>query len=152
MNIFLPYENIEKSIQSLDDDNLIYQIKLLKIILGVNYSDSEKFGKHPVVQHYRKYLGFVSYYGFSCCSEYEYRFGKMHYDFPMFYEFWKMSRDFNYVPIYCEFSEKQKKLVVMTGKDIYKKFQDKLIMKWNNYESKWTKRNAPEFYPGNKKE
>lgn len=151
MNIFLPYKDIEKSIQSLDDDNLMYQIKLLKIILGINYSDLDKFGNHPVTKHYRDYLGFVSYYGFSCCSEFHYRFGVMHNDFPTFYEYFQMSRDFNYVPIYYGFSEKENCLVMLEGNQIYKKFQDKLISKWEKYPPTWTKRNPPEFYLENKK-
>ena len=86
MNIFLPYENnINKSVQALDDKRLNKQILECKQLLSLAVSEYNKediskrgYRNHPIYVHYKHNLDFLSLYGYYCCLEYYHRFKKQH--------------------------------------------------------------------------
>lgn len=173
MNIFLPYEdNVQESAKSLDDKRLNKQILETYQLLSNSLAEREGkeikgYKKHPIYVHYKKDLYFLSIYGYKCCEEYEYRFGKRHKLYSYFYyikpvamAYWvfeKMKRNepydtFNYTPFYMEGSKGQPNYI-RTTENVSELYQKKLIDKWQkDYENgrppKWTKREKPIFYKG----
>ena len=174
MNIFIPYchdkitlQDIEKSIESLDDKRLIKQILETKQIYNcyLKYKNSTDRSKgyinHPIVQHYIKYPEFLSVYGEYCCEEYYYRFNKHHiYElffkteknkWEEYYETYHLLSIRNVIPFYIEKSKKDP-TNIRTTKHVDILFQQKLKNKWysdileKNRIPKWTKREIPSFF------
>lgn len=150
MNIFLPYPtNIDKSIRCLDDVRLTKQILECQTMIDVA-SGAIGYSNHPIVKHYTKdqrQIRFVRYYGFKCCKEFEYRFGKKHAyaeKFPRVAYFFGTPQ---YEPLYLE-GRKPKQLIETDPKEIEALFQQKLTNKWINdkFVPKWTKRDIPKFF------
>ena len=156
MNIFLPYENdVVASVQSLDDLRLNKQILEVKQLMmkSVDEFDGKKiFGykNHPIYLHYKDNIGFLLLYGYVCCKEYEWRFGKVH----RLYEYFEKgvmpttALDYPpYTPFYMEGSKGQPNYI-RTTENVSELYQRKLINKWQNDKRppKWTNRDVPEFY------
>ena len=151
MNIFLPFpEDIEASVRSLDDRRLIKQIQEAKVLLSVAESHrTDGYARHPVAAHYRTQPEFLHYYGFLCCREYSFRFGKNH----------AYSTNFkaceydgaHYVPFYAEGSKGDLNYI-RTTENVGELFKAKLSRKWNDDKipPKWTNRTVPWFYTARK--
>lgn len=156
MNIFLPYENdIDKSVQSLDDLRLNKQIIETMAIITANKGITKGYKNHPITVFYANNLEFLYYYGFCCCMEYTYRFKKYHA------MHWVLLNGANqngkmfvkepsYIPYYMEGSKGQPNYI-RTTKGVSELFQQKLIKKWNTdkekgRQPKWTNRDVPSFY------
>jgi hypothetical protein len=168
MNIFLPYENdIRKSVQSLDDLRLNKQILecyqlLNNAIKEQNGEEVKGYKNHPIYVHYKKDIYFLSIYGYECCEEYFYRFGKKHKLYSFFYyikspamAYWCFDKikngqpydTFYYTPFYMEGSKGQPNYI-RTTENVSALYQAKLIAKWENDKKppKWTNREIPSFY------
>lgn len=157
MNIFLPYENdIEKSIQCIDNKRLIKQIQEAKVLLdGARaYEKGEVpnfYFKHPVAQHYKNEPEFLAYYGFQCCKEYWFRYNKYHqyYDyFENLCENWYKIKDIPaFTPYYMELP-KSNPNHIRTTQFVGDLFQAKLIKKWleDKKSPMWTNRAMPDFF------
>lgn len=172
MNIFLPYENsVVKSVEALDDVRLQKQLvetyQLLTLALKEQSEGKEiKAGHyhHPVYLFYKNNIPFLTYYGYECCREYDYRFKKWHsltwffdneleqlgyfgIDDDGFVQYCEIPK---FTPYYMEGSKGQPNYI-RTTENVSALFQKKLINKWNNdkakgREPKWTNRQVPEFY------
>lgn len=152
MNLFLPYEtNIRLSVNSLDDSRLIKQILECKTILDFGMHVSEGYGKHPVVQWYAKYPGFVAKYAIACCEEFEFRFRYEHrlkeYFVSNYRELLSKHMTDDYIPYYVE-GAKTDPNHIRTTENVSELFQKKLNYKWNHGKRppKWTRCEPPEFY------
>ena len=157
MNIFLPYENdIEKSIQCIDNKRLIKQIQEAKVLLdgAWAYEKGEvpnSYFKHPVAQHYKSEPEFLAHYGFQCCKEYWFRYNKYHqyYDyFENLCENWYKIKDIPaFTPYYMEGSKGTLECI-RTTKYVSILFQSKLIKKWleDKKSPMWTNRTMPDFF------
>ena len=78
MNLFMPFPDIKRSVESLDDRRLNKQILECYQIHRVAMGASEGYKNHPIVAFYINHHKFVSDYGYYCCLEYTYRTGKQH--------------------------------------------------------------------------
>lgn len=172
MNIFLPYENsVKKSVEALDDLRLRKQLvecyQLLTLAIKEQQEGHEiKAGHyhHPVYLFYKDNIPFLTYYGYECCREYCYRFGKWHsltlfFDRQMsdlgMFEFdsdgYIIANEIpKFTPFYMEGSKSQPNYI-RTTKNVSALFQNKLCKKWDvdklkGRSPKWTKRNVPNFY------
>lgn len=160
MNVFLPYINdIEKSVQSLDNSRLIKQIQEIKVLLdGARAYEKgqvpNSYFRHPVAQHYKDEPEFLACYGFQCCEEYWYRFNKYHqyYDFFEYLceNYYKINvQTVAYTPYYMEGSKNTPECIRTTKEDaVGKLFQAKLINKWLNDKKvpHWSFRGLPKFF------
>ena len=151
MNIFLPFDNINKSVEALDDKRLIKQI--LECYQIYTMSIKSSYSKHPVVEHYKNYPFFVVRYALAACGEYKYRFGKEH-EYEKFFidEFSRHVQnarqdDWDIPFFYAEYS-KTNVNCIRTTNNVPELFKVKLTQKWINdmQKPKWTKREQPEFY------
>lgn len=161
MNIFLPYENdIPKSVQSLDNLRLNKQVleceTLLKASLAyLNGETPNGYFRHPVAQFYKDNPEFIAYYGYECCKEYKYRFGKEHYLEKYFRdnEMWEVCPDEDgfippkYIPYYME-GPITSPNHIRTTENVSALFKAKLIRKWQNgkRQPSWGNRDKPEFW------
>lgn len=174
MNVFMPCATIEESVRALDDKRLIKQILECEQILDANkrvLNGEQRVGyaNHPVVKHYRD-LGvegawFVSYYAMVCCWEYESRFGFSHSlekDLTSVYIEWsRLALEkyndglLDYPPIiYAEgFANSPDCIRETDNEKVFELFKQKLIKKWDNdkYPPKWTNREKPSWYKGERK-
>lgn len=156
MNIFLPYEDdVVESVKALDNARLNKQIVECMAIITASEGITKGYRNHPITVFYGDNLDFVYYYGFCCCREYAYRFGKYHE------MHWVLHKGANpdgkmfvkqpdYTPYYMEGSKGQPNYIRTTD-NVSALFQQKLINKWNNDKAKcrppkWTNRQVPEFY------
>ena len=160
MNVFLPYINdIEKSVQCLDNKRLIKQIQESKVLLdGARAYEKgqvpNSYFKHPVAQHYKDEPDFLACYGFQCCKEYWFRYNKYHqyYDFFEYLceDYYKTDiQSVAYTPYYMEGSKNTPECIRTTDEDaVGKLFQAKLIKKWLNDKKQpmWGIRGCPEFF------
>lgn len=150
MNIFLPYpDNIDKSIRCLDDRRLMKQILECQTIVDV-YNGAKPYSNHPIVKHYSdsiRQIKFVRYYGFKCCKEFEFRFGKKHAYSEKFPRVAYFLGTPQFVPLYLEGS-KPNQLIEKDPRWVGDMFQEKLIQKWLNdkYTPTWTNRPIPKFF------
>ena len=158
MNIFLPYEdNINKSVEVLDDKRLIKQIlecyQLLQLVEKEKQNGDVLKGagyhNHPIYKHYKQYENFLFLYGYTCCCEYEYRFDNHHRYFEYFeheINSCKRAENYNYIPFYMEGSKGQPNYI-RTTENVSQLYQRKLVHKWlNTYGGcTWTNRKKPEF-------
>lgn len=158
MNIFLPYEqNINKSVEALDDKRLVKQI--LEIYQLLQIYEKEKSGiiltgagyhNHPIYKYYKQYPNFLYLYGWYACQEYSYRFDK-HHRYEEYFAFEinssKRAENYFYIPFYAEGS-KNSKYCIRTTENVSTLYQDKLISKWlsDKQTVKWTNRDYPEFF------
>lgn len=151
MNLFLPETTLQSSVKCLDDRRLIKQILEVAILIDDNHG----YNNHPVKVFYREKKIFLAHYGYICCCEYFYRFGKIHQSYPIFEDYitshggldprclwWKEG-------LYAAGSKNSPDCIRET--DPYKVqqlFRQKLITKWNNDKTppKWTKSNPPKWY------
>lgn len=149
MNIFLPYpNNVNRSVRSLDDVRLSKQILECQTIIDVD-NGAKGYSNHPIVKHYvssKRQIKFVRYFGYQCCKEFKYRFGKDHAyadRFPRIYYFLGTPQ---FLPLYLE-GRKPNQYVTTDPKEVEFMFQAKLISKWLNDKRtpKWTKRPIPAF-------
>lgn len=151
MNLYLPYKNVEKSVISLDDETLRYQILDCSELLYL----TNPYKNHPIFYHYSHYPEFIVYFGYLCCREFEYRFGYRHNLSDKFY-----SKINNYLkdgvfqyPIgFIQFysrGNKDDKNCIRTVKNVNKLFRQDLIKKWNTSNPKWTNRTCPKFFHKN---
>lgn len=160
MNVFMPCENIAKSVQSLDDARLRKQIVECKVLLdgAIAYRNGEKpngYFKHPVAQHYKDYPLFLACYGLECCTEYIIRFKSKHKYNDMFFNLCgdKMfENDFTFVPpLYAEGRKNTPECIRTTDPEkVYDLFKQKLVNKWKADKEKgrppkWTNRGTPEW-------
>ena len=176
MNVFMPCATIEDSVRALDDKRLIKQILECEQILDANKRVNEGeqkvgYANHPVVKHYRE-LGlkgtfFVTYYAVMCCYEYFVRFDKEHYLENELQKQYrkvlrllfvnKVTRDgFITLPpiVYAEGSINSPDCIRETDNEkVFELFKQKLIKKWDNdkYPPKWTNREPPSWYKGERK-
>lgn len=161
MNVFMPYENIAKSVQALDDARLRKQIIECKVLLdgAIAYRNGEKpngYFKHPVAQHYKDYPSFLALYGYECCIEYECRFSANHKYLGYFVE--KVKSFFAIVVkapvLYAEGRKNTSECIRTTDPEkVYDLFKQKLVNKWKADKEKgrppkWTNRGMPEFAKG----
>lgn len=164
MNVFMPSENIVKSVQALDDARLRKQILECKVLLdgAIAYRIGEKpngYFKHPVAQHYKDYPLFLATYGLECCTEFMIRFSVKHKYNGIFYawccddEFFQ--NDHTFVPhLYAEGRKDTPECIRTTDSDkVYDLFKQKLIKKWKadaekGRPPKWTNRGMPEWAKG----
>lgn len=153
MNIFLPYaDDIDKSVQSLDNKRLCKQILECKTILDIanEPARTDGYANHPVVRHYissKRQIKFVRYYGYKCCKEYEYRFGKKH----AYADLMPQTKYFLGVPTYTPVYIEKADIIMYYTVDhdqVSELFKCKLCDKWHHdkYPPKWTKREMPPFY------
>lgn len=159
MNIFLPYpNNINKSIETLDDKRLIKQILEIYQLLQIYEKESrgEKINRrgyhnHPIYKHYSQYPNFIYLYGWCACQEYLYRFDKHHrYEEYFAYEVnsSKRAENYNYIPFYMEGSKNHPDNIRTTDPDeVEYLYQNKLINKWisGKYTVRWSNRDTPIF-------
>ena len=151
MNIFLPYEeDIEKSVQSLDDRRLVKQVMECKILLDIALGKKSGYANHPVSKHYKDFPAFLIQYGLASCKEYEHRYNKTHQYLPYFLEREEANTPPNYIPYYAAGSIKSPDCIRTTD-NVSVLFQQKLIQKWDDDTGKgrapkWTNRGAAEFY------
>ena len=157
MNIFLPYENnIEKSVQSLDNVRLIKQIQEAKVLLdGARaYQRGDvpnEYFKHPVAQAFKNDPEFLVYYGFECCKEYWFRYNKYHQYYGLFQylceDYYKIKEQPDYTPYYME-GPKTSPDAIRTNNFVSILFRAKLINKWLNDKRapSWGIRGMPEFF------
>ena len=159
MNIFLPYENnINKSIESLDDRRLIKQILEVYQLLQIYEKEQNNvvlsgrgYQNHPIYRHYRQYPNFMYMYGYTCCQEYYYRFSKHHtYEEYFLYNMNlnKGNESYNYIPFYMEGSKDSPDSIRTTDPDdVSYLYQKKLVQKWisDKHTVKWSNRSMPEF-------
>lgn len=163
MNIFLPYpNNVEKSVQSLDDVRLQKQAveayQLLESAMKEKSGEAVKgHSHHPVYTFYKNNVDFLAYYGMRCCDEWSCRMNKEHSLLKYFLEHCNKMYDEKeheficppFTPYYME-NSKDSPFCIRTTKDVDMLFQQKLIHKWqnDNKKPKWTNRDMPEFYKG----
>lgn len=172
MNIFLPYENdVEKSVASLDNLRLNKQACEIEELLMMAEKESEGIelnskghSHHPVYLFYKNNPKFLAYYGYMCCREYFYRFGKYTKSIYYFddildkYGMFQYDEDCfitameipSFTPYYMEGSKTDPNCIRTTN-NVSQLFRDKLCKKWDNDKAKgrppkWTKRGKPEFY------
>ena len=155
MNLFMPYEDITKSVQALDDKRLNKQILECYQILQVAIGRSHGYENHPVVKHYKNYADFVFTYAIECCKEWRCRFNQIpaiHASFSVIAVFDDV-KIIDEVPIllYAEYPATDPRCIRETDTDkVTQLFRDKLIRKWkqdieNGRPPKWTKREKPSF-------
>lgn len=165
MNVFMPCENIVKSVQALDDARLRKQILECKVLLdgAIAYQNGEKpngYFKHPVAQHYKDDPRFLLLYSLECCDEYKKRFEKNHTLHSYFrtgevYEtvVYKMPAISGTV-LYAEGRKNTPECIRTTDdNEVYNLFKQKLIKKWKadtekDRPPKWTNRGVPEWAKG----
>lgn len=161
MNIFLPYpNNVEKSVQSLDDVRLQKQAveayQLLTTAMKEKNGEAVKgHSHHPVYTFYKDNIDFLAYYGMRCCDEWSYRMNKEHSLLKYFLEHCNKMYDEKdrkficppFTPYYME-NSKDSPFCIRTTRDVDMLFQQKLISKWLNDKRQptWTNRTMPEFF------
>ena len=165
MNIFMPCKSIEESVRALDDKRLIKQILECEQILLINERVNEGeqrvgYANHPVVKHYREEdfgTTFLLNYGRAACEEYGERFDKLpknYWSFPWNHVLFIPV--FVSIPnlIYAEGSKTSPDCIRETDNEkVFELFKQKLIKKWDNdkYPPKWTNREPPSWYKGERK-
>ena len=171
MNIFLSQDTIADSVKDLDDLRLQKQLVECYQLLTLAIKEQQEGHKvkaghyhHPVYLFYKDNIPFLAYYGYECCKEYSYRFGKLHsltkyFDNQMveigLLRFDKERYDNafgvpQFTPYYMEGSKGQLNYI-RTTENVGELFRQKLIKKWNADKEKgrkprWTNRQVPEFY------
>jgi hypothetical protein len=160
MNIFLPYENnIEKSVQALDDLRLNKQVLecyqlLSNSIKEFDGREVKGYKNHPIYVHYKTNIPFLAKYGYRCCCEYAHRFHKSHKLMDYFMEtlifFHIDEKSVRYKPFYMEGSKGQPNYI-RTTENVGLLYINKLCNKWDNDKEKgrppkWTNRGEPKFY------
>lgn len=149
MNIILPYEDdIEKSVESLDDKSLRDQIKDCVAIYEAIQSGKTK--NNIVAKHYSEYLYFVAAYGLAACNEYFLRFNKFHID-DSFYmglvlRYAKAFEERKYEPAFFDHSKR-----TIVKENVSGLYKDQLVKKWEKMiekgnPPKWTRQKKPEFF------
>ena len=159
MNIFMPYEDITKSVRALDDKRLNKQILECYQILQVALGNSHGYENHPVVRHYVRYPICCELYALDCCIEYMFRFGVQH-KYSNFFEgvsYEELISNKNRYPfcdtfLYAEYQAFDPRCIrEIDTERVTALFRDKLVRKWkqdikNGRPPKWTNRGAPEFW------
>ena len=157
MNIFLSQNTITDSVKDLDDLRLQKQLvevyQLLTLAIKEQQEGHEiKAGHyhHPVYLYYKRNIPFLIGYGYECCKEYKYRFGKEHKLYMYFSCRERYLCSVTYIPFYMEGSKGQPNYI-RTCDNVYALFQAKLCKKWDadklkGREPRWTNRDVPEFY------
>lgn len=154
MNIFMPYKDINESVKSLDDKRLLKQIIEVMSLIRI-YKRQQKgevitrgYVNHPIYKYYKDKPAFMADYAILCLAEYSYRYDKIHSMTKEALEFAKSLDSLLYTedsgPAYIAGSGKEQ--VIDTTYLLYKRYQDKLIMKWKSSNPRWTKRNPPKFW------
>ena len=167
MNIFITHKNHQQSASNLDDLRLGCQIKELAQILSTAIFNkvgmqSDLYKPYNRNGRFAKWAGSSKYcmtklidYGRELETEYEYRFDKPHKSYCIILNSYKYIEEFNEVG--CEdylsyVGDEQLIQYMLSGLDIYQAYQKVLQEKW--YKDikipKWTKRNKPKFYKGNR--
>ena len=164
MNLFVPYEDIEKSVRALDDKRLNKQILECYQILQVALGNSRGYENHPVVKHYIAYPNGCLFCAVLACRKYLYRFNKTHKYHDFFdYVFDNVeliapykNRHYSLNYIYVEYPATDPRCIRETDTErVTALFRDKLVRKWkrdieNRRPPRWTKRGAPEFWRNNR--
>lgn len=152
MNLFLPYaDDIDKSVQSLDNRRLCKQILECKTMLDIANDPTHTGGyaRHPIVRHYtstKRQIKFLRYYANKCCEEYKFRFGKEH----AYAKYMPKTKYFlgkpTYTPVYIEGS-KPIQYWTTVHEDVSDLYKLKLLNKWfhDKYSPKWTNRDSVSF-------
>lgn len=148
MNIFLPYENLQLSVEALDDKRLLKQILEIYQLLKLTIREHDGatlvggYANHPIYKWYKDYPGFMAEYGYLACEEYSYRFSKVHRyanDFAILCGLIPMSA---VRPIYIAGSGSAQ----VRNTDNYQcLYRAKLAKKWSESKPKWTRRSIPDF-------
>lgn len=160
MNMFITHKNdLFLSAKCLDDARLNKQILECKTMYEaiMRWEDGEVgvgYLRHPVVQHYKDYPLVLITFGFVCCMEYDYRFGRRHALNNWFYDIGMTTgKKFEYksfVPFYCQ-KPKSDPTHIRTTENTDELFQKRLCEKWDSDKAKgrppkWTRREVPHFY------
>lgn len=155
MNIFLTRKDYYKAIQDLDDDLLKSQILLIRSILQI--SELKKKEREnilqklsPAAQYYIDKVEFLSFLGYICCLEYEYRFS----EHPL-KKYFKNYCDIYNVSLFLQpnidlyFERKEFGNINKSGtiKGAENLMRRQLFWKWKNYSNppRWTKREKPSW-------
>lgn len=165
MNIFITDESYAISAQNLDDVRLRCQIKELAQILstaiynkiGVQsdiykpYNPNGRFTKWADNYYNMRKL---IYYGDALELEHIFRFNKSHKSYQIIKNCEKYINNFdiNYIKQYSFVADEQTEKHMLSGINIYQAYQKTLQDKWYNDKRtpKWTNRQEPSFYIGNK--
>lgn len=155
MNIFLTRKDYYKAIQDLDDDLLKSQILLIRSILQISALKKKEKDDilnelSPTAQYYSDKEEFLSFLGYICCLEYEYRFST--HPFKTYFKNNCELRDVSLFnpPVVLPYFERNefgnlKKSGTIKGAE--KLMRRQLFWKWKNYSNppKWTKREKPSW-------
>lgn len=169
MNIFITHKNHQQSASSLDDLRLDCQIKELAQILSTAIYNkigmqSDLYKPYNSNGRFVKWAGSSKYcmlklidYGKELEIEYEFRFDKPHKSYYIILNSYKYIEEFNEVgckDYLSHVGDEQVVLYMLNGMNIYQAYQKVLQDKWYKDVKipKWTKRNQPKFYKGNKNE
>lgn len=169
MNIFITHKNHQQSASNLDDLRLGCQIKELAQILSTAIFN--KIGNRDDIYkpynrngRFAKWAGSSKYcmlklidYGQELEAEYEYRFDKSHKSYQIVLNCRKYIDSFDEVgckDYLSHVGDEQVIKYMLNGMDIYQAYQKVLQEKWYKdvKNPKWTNRNKPKFYRGNKNE
>lgn len=169
MNIFITHKNHQQSASNLDDLRLGCQIKELAQILSTAIYNkigiqSDLYKPYNCNGRFAKWAGSSKYcmlklidYGEELEAEYEYRFDKPHKSYYIILNSYKYIEEFNEVgckDYLSHVGDEQVVLYMLNSMNIYQAYQKVLQDKWYKDVKipKWTKRNQPKFYKGNKNE
>ena len=157
MQVFLPYPNdLTKSVQSLDDLRLNKQITEINQILLTYVNGCGGHSEHPVNKWYKSKQGweFLKDYSMCLCTEYTYRFGRIHMGYFATVGLSKhgewhnlgLEDEITFTPAYIK--DQVNKDQIITTDNVGELYRKLLCEKWDGDKvvPKWTGRTVPEFY------
>ena len=109
------------------------------------------YKNHPIVYHYKHYPEFITYFGYLCCKEFEYRLGYKHKLSNRFYDYinnYLKDGLFQYPIGFVQFYAKGNREdhnCIRTIENVNRLFRKDLKKKWKETDPIWTNRDCPRF-------